>query len=55
MAAEKSSPAHLAYLVTLMVKGFDGAVEILSGLVILLTGPQRDLSLGGACHRAQTV
>src|ERR1700675_78600 len=41
MAVEKSSPAHLAYLVTLIVKGFDGAVEILSGLVIFLTGPQR--------------
>jgi uncharacterized membrane protein len=41
MAAAKSSPAHLAYLATLIVKGFDGALEILSGLVILLTGPQR--------------
>src|ERR1700684_2621101 len=41
MAIQKSSPMHLAYLVTLIVKGFDGAVEILSGLVILFTGPQR--------------
>ena len=41
MAVPKSSPVHLAYLVTLAVKGFDGAVEILAGLVILLTGPQR--------------
>ncbi|HVW74727.1 MAG TPA: DUF2127 domain-containing protein [Rhizomicrobium sp.] len=41
MAAQKTSPVHLAYLVTLTVKGFDGAIEILAGLVILLTGPQR--------------
>lgn len=41
MAGEKSSPIHLAYLLTLGVKGFDGAVEILAGMVIWLTGPQR--------------
>lgn len=41
MPAQKPSPVHLAYLVTLAVKGFDGAIEILAGLVILLTGPQR--------------
>jgi uncharacterized membrane protein len=41
IAAEKSSPVHLAYLVTLLVKGFDGAVETLAGLVIFLTGPAR--------------
>lgn len=41
MPAKKPSPVHLAYLVTLTVKGFDGAIEILAGLVILLTGPQR--------------
>jgi uncharacterized membrane protein len=32
---------HLAYLGTLTVKGIDGAIEIMAGLVILLTGPQR--------------
>jgi uncharacterized membrane protein len=41
MAVEKSSPIHLAYLVTLAVKGFDGGLETLAGLVIWLTGPQR--------------
>ena len=41
MAPQKSSPMHQAYLATLMVKGFDGAIEILAGLVILITGPQR--------------
>src|ERR1700722_16688977 len=41
MAAPKSSFMHRAYLATLAVKGFDGALEVLSGLVILLTGPQR--------------
>jgi uncharacterized membrane protein len=41
MAAEKPTPIHLAYLTTLTIKGFDGAVEILAGLVIVITGPQR--------------
>jgi uncharacterized membrane protein len=41
MTAKKTPAVHLAYLATLTVKGFDGAVEILAGLVILLTGPQR--------------
>jgi uncharacterized membrane protein len=35
------SPIHLAYLVALAVKGFDGAVETLGGLVIYATGPDR--------------
>jgi uncharacterized membrane protein len=35
------SLAHTAYLVTIAVKGFDGALETLAGLLILLTGPQR--------------
>jgi uncharacterized membrane protein len=37
----KITLAHLAYVVTLAVKGFDGGLEILGGLVIWLTGPQR--------------
>jgi uncharacterized membrane protein len=41
MAAKKTSAVHLAYLAALTLKGFDGAVEILAGLVIFLTGPQR--------------
>lgn len=41
MADQKRSPIDLAYLATLTIKGFDGAIEILSGLVILATGPQR--------------
>ena len=41
MTVEKISPVHLAYLVTLSVKAFDGAVEVLSGLFIFLTGPAR--------------
>src|ERR1700742_223900 len=41
MAAQKSSAMHKAYVFTLGVKGFDGALEMLAGLVILLTGPQR--------------
>ena len=32
---------HLAYLVTIAVKGFDGALELLLGLLISLAGPQR--------------
>jgi uncharacterized membrane protein len=33
--------AHLAYLVTIAVKGFDGAVELLVGLLIAFAGPGR--------------
>jgi len=33
--------AHLAYLVTIAVKGFDGAVELLIGLLIFFAGPER--------------
>jgi uncharacterized membrane protein len=41
MAAPKRSLAHLAYVVTVAVKGFDGGLETLAGLVIWITGPQR--------------
>ena len=40
MTGKKTSAVHLAYLAALTIKGFDGAVEILVGLVIFLTGPQ---------------
>jgi uncharacterized membrane protein len=33
--------AHLAYVVTIAIKGFDGGLETLAGLVIWITGPQR--------------
>jgi len=35
------SIAHLGYLITIAVKGFDGAVELLIGLLIWLAGPMR--------------
>ena len=38
---DKPSAAHLAYIATVAVKGFDGAMESLAGVVIWLTGPQR--------------
>jgi uncharacterized membrane protein len=38
---QASSAIHFAYLVTLAVKAFDGAVETLAGLVIFATGPER--------------
>jgi uncharacterized membrane protein len=33
--------AHLAYVVTIAIKGIDGGLETLGGLVIWITGPQR--------------
>ena len=33
--------AHLAYVVTIAIKGLDGGLETLGGLVIWITGPQR--------------
>jgi uncharacterized membrane protein len=41
MAAAKRSLFHIAYIATIAVKGFDGGLETLAGLVIWLTGPQR--------------
>ncbi|HMH63935.1 MAG TPA: DUF2127 domain-containing protein [Rhizomicrobium sp.] len=41
MAAAKRSLAHIAYVVVIAVKGFDGGLETLAGLVIWITGPQR--------------
>lgn len=38
---QKSSLLHRAYLVTIFVKGFDGALELLLGLIIALFGPDR--------------
>jgi uncharacterized membrane protein len=39
--AERPQLLHDAYLGAILIKGFDGAVEILAGLVIALTGPER--------------
>jgi uncharacterized membrane protein len=39
------SLAHIAYLVTIAVKGADGVIETLLGLLIALTGPDRFYSL----------
>jgi len=32
---------HLAYIVTIAVKGLDGGIETLLGLIILISGPSR--------------
>ena len=37
----KSSLFHRAYLVAILIKGFDGAVEALAGLILVAAGPQR--------------
>ena len=39
--AKRPQLLHDAYLGAILIKGFDGAVETLAGLVIALTGPQR--------------
>ena len=41
MIPVKGSFAHIAYCVTVAIKGFDGGMETLAGLVIWITGPQR--------------
>jgi uncharacterized membrane protein len=33
--------AHAAYLVTILVKGLMGGIELAAGLIIAITGPQR--------------
>jgi uncharacterized membrane protein len=38
----KRSPLlHTAYLAAILIKGFDGALEALAGIVIAVTGPER--------------
>ena len=39
--AKRPQILHDAYLGAILIKGFDGAVETLAGLVIVLTGPER--------------
>jgi uncharacterized membrane protein len=39
--AKPSPLLHGAYLTTILIKGFDGAVEALAGLIIAVTGPER--------------
>src|SRR5882757_5664336 len=41
MVKVRGSLAHIAYVVTIAIKGFDGGLETLAGLVIWITGPQR--------------
>ena len=41
LLAKQPPLMHYAYLGAILVKGFDGAVEALAGLVIAVTGPQR--------------
>jgi uncharacterized membrane protein len=38
---QRKSLAHTAYLITIGIKGFDGGLETLAGLLIWITGPQR--------------
>ena len=38
---QRGSLAHLAYLITITVKGFDGLIELVLGLVIVALGPFR--------------
>jgi uncharacterized membrane protein len=37
----RGSLAHIAYVTVIAIKGFDGGLETLAGLVIWITGPQR--------------
>jgi uncharacterized membrane protein len=39
--ARRAPLLHDAYLVVILIKGFDGAMEALAGLIIALTGPER--------------
>lgn len=39
--ARRAPLLHYAYLVVILIKGFDGAMEALAGLIIAVTGPER--------------
>ncbi|MBN9555048.1 MAG: DUF2127 domain-containing protein [Alphaproteobacteria bacterium] len=38
---ERKTLLHYAYLVAILIKGFDGALETLAGIVLAITGPRR--------------
>lgn len=39
--SKRSPLLHIAYLVAILIKGFDGALEALAGMIITITGPER--------------
>ena len=39
--SKRSPLLHYAYLAAILIKGFDGALEALAGMVIAITGPER--------------
>lgn len=39
--SKRSPLLHIAYLVAILIKGFDGALEALGGMIIVITGPER--------------
>ena len=39
--AKRPPLLHYAYLAAILVKGFDGAIEALAGLILAITGPER--------------
>jgi uncharacterized membrane protein len=41
LTAKQNSFVHLAYIVTIIVKGADGGIETLLGLIIWISGPSR--------------
>jgi uncharacterized membrane protein len=41
----KQAIAHIAFLVTILIKGFFGLLEVTAGLIIAITGPQKLYSL----------
>ena len=39
--SKRSPLLHAAYLAAILIKGFDGALEALAGMIIAVTGPER--------------
>ena len=39
--SKRSPLLHTAYLAAILIKGFDGALEALAGMIIAVTGPER--------------
>lgn len=39
--SRRSPLLHYAYLAAILIKGFDGALEALAGMIITITGPER--------------
>lgn len=53
--SKRSPLLHIAYLVAILIKGFDGALEALAGMIITLRHPETGRGGGAAARGGRLV